>query len=165
MSKPQVVAPTIICQFNESYSKTCSSSETINYAITAFQDIDAVYFTSQHDIEAGFVVTGLEDTEANELYSSSYRREGNWFSKTFNDSLDVEYDMNFSELKVDKTTYYIVAGISTFTMHANYSETSESTTFSGNVTFINEDETQIDFNNGNSYLLNLENGEISLIAD
>ena len=129
-------AVTSTYQFNESYSKVCSPTETINYSITAFQDIDAVYFTSQQDVEASFVVTGLEDTAVNELFSGSYHREGNWFSKTFNDSLDVEYNMNFSDLNVDKTTYYIISGTSSFSMNANYSETTESTSFSGTVTFL-----------------------------
>lgn len=150
-------------QFVESYSKTCTPTEIIDYSISAFQDIDALYFTSQQDVEAGFTVTGLEDTSTNELYSGSYHREGNWFSKTFNDNLDIEYDMDFSDLNVDKTTYYIVSGTSSFSMDANYSETSESTLFNGTVTFLNDNEAQIDFNNGSSYRLNLETGKINLI--
>lgn len=154
---------TSIYQFNEFYSKTCVPSEVIEYSITAFQDTDAVYFTSQENVEADFTVVGLDDTSTNEIYSGSYHREGNWFSKSFNDSFDVEYDMNFSDLYVNKTSYNIVSGISSFSMAANYSETSESTSFNGTVTFLNEGEAQLDFNNGSSYLLNLETGEISLI--
>lgn len=154
---------TSIYQFNESYSKICTPNEIINYSISAFQDIDAVYFTSQQDIEASFTVTGLEDTAPNELYSGVYQREGNWYSKVYNDSLDVFYNMNFTDLNINKTTYHIVSGISAFNLNTNYSETSESNTFSGNVIFLNENEVQIDFTNGNSYLLNLETGEIILI--
>lgn len=150
-------------RFNETFSKNCDPIEAISYSIDAFQDIDAVYFDSQQDVDSQFMVTGLEAEATNELYSGSYQREGDWFSKTFNDSLDVLYAMDFANLSIDKDTFFIVSGTSTFSLNVDYSETSESSTFNGTVTFINEDEARIDFNNGDTYLLDLETGEIELL--
>ena len=150
-------------EFIEDFSKSCDPVEMVSYNVTAFQDIDAVYFTSQQDVEAQFLVTGLETGTTNELYTGSYQREGDWHSKTFNDSLGVTYVMQFNDLSVDKDTFLIISGTSGFTLNVDYSETTASSSFSGTVTFINEDEARIDFNNGDSYLLNLETGEISLV--
>ena len=69
-----------------------------------------------------FNVTGLETEASNEFYNGSYQREGDWFSKVYNDNLDVEYNMNFTDLSVDKETFYIVSGISTFSLLVDYSE-------------------------------------------
>lgn len=150
-------------QFDEDFSKSCEPAEAIAYSIDAFQDIDAVYFDSRQDVESKFTVTGLETGATNELYSGSYQREGDWFSKIYLDSLDLLYMMNFTDLSVDKDTYFIVSGTSTFSLEVDYSETMDRSTFSGTVTFINEDEARIDFENGDSYLLDLETGEINLI--
>ena len=154
---------TSIYQFDENYAKSCIPVEQISYNITALQNTDAVYFTSQEDVEASFIVTGLEDTTTHEVYSGSYRRDGNWFSKVYQDSLNTVYSMSFTGLNVDKSTSYITSGTSTFTLSAAYSESDTVNSFNGTVTFLNEDEAQIDFTNGNSYLLNLETGEIHLI--
>ena len=112
-------------QFNESFSKNCDLVETISYHVDAFQDIDAVYFASQQDVGAQFMVTGLETGATTEHYSGSYQREGDWFSKTFNDSLDILYSMDFTDLSVDKDTFFIISGTATFSLGVDYSETSE----------------------------------------
>lgn len=151
-------------QFNEQFSKSCDPIEAIQYDISAFQDIDAVYFDSRQDVDSEFTVTGLEPEATDQLYNGSYQREGDWFSKVFNDELDVDYGMEFIDLGVDKQTLFIVSGTSTFTLRVDYSETSESSSFSGTVTFINEDEARIDFSNGDSYLLDLETGEVQRVV-
>ena len=150
-------------QFNEIYSKACSPEESINYSITAFQDIDAVFFSSQQDVSAVFAVSGLEDTSTNEIYNGSYHRDGNWYSKTFHDSLDVVYNMNFDELRINKSTYRIVSGVSNFDLTIGYSETTDTILFHGTVTFIHESEAQIHFNDGNTYVLNLDTGAIQTL--
>lgn len=149
--------------FTESYSRTCSPEEIINYTTAAFQDIDAVLFTSQQEVNAEFTVKGLEDTAPDELYSGAYSRNGNWYSKVYHDRLDIEYAMNFDSLRVDKNSLLIVSGTSAFDLTVGYSETPGSVNFNGHVTFLSEDEAQIDFTNGSSYLLNLRTGEIHLI--
>ena len=149
--------------FDETFSRTCTDTEQVNYDFTALQDIDAFYFTSRQDVEGGFVVTGLEESAPSELFNGNYQREGDWFSKVFEDSLDVLLNINFNELNVSKDTYFITSGISDFSLDVDYSETDESTSFRGTVTFLNEDEARIDFENGDSFLLNLNDGSIQRI--
>ncbi|MDY8134317.1 hypothetical protein [Aquimarina sp. 2201CG5-10] len=150
-------------EFTDHFSKVCDPLDMISYEVTALHDIDALYFASQQNVNAQFTVTGLEIGTINEFYSGLYQREGNWISKIFNDSFDITYTMQFNELNVDKNTSLIVSGTSTFILNVDYSETSESSNFSGTVTFLNENEARVDFTNGSSYLLNLETGEINLI--
>ena len=154
---------TAVHQYNDSYSKTCSPNPIINFETEAQQSVDAVYFSSNHNVNGDFVVTGLEDTALNELYSGMYHRVGDWYSKIYHDSMDIDYTMAFNELVVDKATYYITGGTSEFTLITKYSESTESYTFKGTVTFLNQDEAQIDFEDGDSYLLNLERGTITKI--
>ncbi|UTW66441.1 sterol desaturase family protein [bacterium SCSIO 12643] len=146
--------------YDEDYAKICGDYEMVHYQVKASQTIDAVYFSSYQDVDAFFTVTGMEDSLTIEYYSGAYSYTGERFSKSSGQTLKVSYQMQFSDLQIDKSTYYITGGQSGFDIKVD-SDISES--YSGMVVFINDKEAQISFSNGNTYLLNLETGMISVL--
>ncbi len=152
-----------IYTFTENYSKECQEIEQINYAIEANENLDALYFQSQEDIVADFDVQGIDQSETEESFSGRYERDGDWHSKIYHDTLIVDFTTNLNAITIDKTIGRIVSGTSTFDLTLNYSESTEMSNYTGNVVFLNSTDARIDFENGASYLLNIETGHIELI--
>lgn len=145
----------------ETYSKTCSENETINYSFNIDQSLTSPRYDLEQDISGSWIIQGLEENSSAIIYNGPYNRSGLWtYNLRENHTDDVTYESTFNNLTYDPNTERITGGSASFTLDGT-STIYEPFNFAGEVEFQGGDISIITFNSGEQYELNLETGEIN----
>ncbi|MEM1337048.1 MAG: hypothetical protein AAGF96_04830 [Bacteroidota bacterium] len=147
-------------RFTEVYTLFCTPERNLSYTLDGVQEIDAYNYDAVHQITSDFTTTGLEETDFNEIYNGNYDRTGAWESNFNEDTYDFIYDSTVVDILVSKESNTIQSGSSTFTLEQTYSRDNLTYTYGGTITFLNEDEAQVTFDDGETFIVDLTNVSI-----
>lgn len=148
--------------FTYTYGLDCDQNnmpESMNFAFTQSGEVDAPRFSSVDSRNGDWLLNGLELSTTEYVVNGSYEREGVQTSKVRNqNAYTFELSQNLSNLRINKGTYQIEGGTSSFTMTGS-ATTGGNFNFSGTITFLGNGSAQITIS-GDSYIASLDDGEI-----
>ncbi len=148
--------------FSYSYSLTCnqySIPESMGISYSYNGNFDAPRLGSNSSGNGSLTISGLELSAANYTFEGSYRQEGSSESKVRNQyTTSNSLEINFMAMVINKNTYKIEGGTASASLEGTVPQKG-SFSFSCAITF-NGDDTATVIINGNSYLIDLEDGEI-----
>ncbi|MDN5205588.1 hypothetical protein QQ008_29660 [Fulvivirgaceae bacterium BMA10] len=147
--------------FTESYTYQCGTNDgMVNYGFVASQSLSTLRADILNDISGNWTLTDIDSNTENHQLSGEYQRSGSWEFKTGEEeSFSVNMTIDFNNLLVEKATGYLNGGSAVFGLIGEKSE-SESSNYSGIVSFNSPEETIVEFNNGGTYILNMKTGDI-----
>lgn len=147
--------------FTEEYTLFCGAQQSLSYSLTGEQEIDALNYDTIHLIGLDFTTTGLEDGSSVEVYNGTYNTSGDWESNITDEGYDFVYDSTITDVEVAKDNNKIVSGVSIFSLEQTYSRDNLTYTYSGTITFLNENEAEVTFEDGETFIVDLNNVSIA----
>jgi hypothetical protein len=149
--------------FSYNFRLNCSSDETpdnvtvgLSYSGVFDKPSFGFEFSGLSDLE----LRGLSDTADFYSLSGDYNREGSFEIKEGEQkSGSNALDLTFSDVEIDKTTYKITSGSSSFKLNGTVSDQG-TFNYEGTITFTGSDMAEIAINN-EVYLLNMIDGTVA----
>lgn len=144
----------------ETYTLNCEPILSVTYDLIGLQTIEAENFGALHEIVLAFTTTGLEESSMEEVYNGAYGRTGSWQSEVNDNGYSFEYDSSLTDVEVARETNQIQSGTGTFTLVQTYDADDTVYTYTGTLEFLNADEVEVTYDNGESYVVDISNVSI-----
>ncbi|WP_281752325.1 hypothetical protein [Neptunitalea chrysea] len=148
--------------YTEEYTNYCNPEAYVTYDLEATQNLGAYNYDFEHDISLNFQVTGLDVSSDSEYYLGDYDRSGEW-KALYDDDLRYTFilDIDFENLSVSKSSNKIYAGEANFVLEQVYNAPGLVYTYSGSIEFLSENEAKVTYDNGESFIIYLNNISLS----
>ncbi|WP_281765914.1 hypothetical protein [Neptunitalea lumnitzerae] len=148
--------------YDETYTNYCSPESYVAYNLDALQQFETYNSEFEHTIGLEYTVTGIEAASDDEFYEGIYARNGSW-QALYDEDLRYTFELaiNYEEVTVSKSSHKIYEGIATFTLEQVYEDAGVVYTYQGTLEFLNEDEAKVTYDNGDSFIINLNNVSLS----
>ena len=151
--------------YDETYSYSCDTEGgTVNYSFIAEQALTTLRYDTDSDISGIWAVTDIDNSQPSYNLAGVYETHSERDSKT--DESPAAFftvDLNYSDLKVDKSSGDLVGGSSQFKVSGRQIDT-EGEDFEGTIYFDDPEATKVEFTDGGTYILNMRTGEINQIS-
>lgn len=147
--------------YEEAFIWTCEPDTEVDYDLSAVQAFESVRYDYTHNIELDLNISGLDDTDPDEIYQGIYDRKGEWESNYNEETYSFVFESDIIETMVSKDSNKIYAGYANFYLSQTYSYSNITYSYEGSVEFIDENEARVEFDNGEVFYVDLNNISIA----
>jgi len=147
--------------FDESYTYSCDApGGSVTYSFLAEQQLSTASSYVDSEISGIWTVKDIDNSEPTYLLSGTYKQDSDRDLTTDElPSAFITADLDFTDLKIEKETGYLIGGISRFQLAWSQID-SDGQAFNGTINFTDPEATEVIFTDGGTYVLNMLTGEI-----